>query len=219
VTEIVAALERLEADPAVDVIVVARGGGSMEDLLPFSDETLIRAIAGMFTPVVSAVGHETDVPLIDHVADRRASTPTDAAKLIVPDMTEELERIATTIGRARHAVLRRIEVEQHRIDALRTRPALANPGEVLTAWRQEVDLLTDRATRAVTGLIAHRRHEVEALTARVTALSPQATLDRGYAVLQRAGGEVVRDASTVTAGERLTGRVAAGAVPLVVEAS
>jgi exodeoxyribonuclease VII large subunit len=217
VTEIVAALGRLEADPCVDVIVVARGGGSMEDLLPFSDETLIRAVAGMFTPVVSAVGHESDVPLIDHVADRRASTPTDAAKAIVPDMAEELDRIGTAIGRTRNAVLRRIEAEQQRLDALRTRPALASPAGVLASWRRDVDALSERAQRAFTAVVTQRQHEVAGLTARVRALSPQATLDRGYAVLQHADGRIVRDAATVAPGDRLAGRVAAGTVPLVVE--
>jgi exodeoxyribonuclease VII large subunit len=217
VTEIVAALARLEADPAVDVVVVARGGGSMEDLLPFSDETLVRAVAAMFTPVVSAVGHESDVPLIDHVADRRASTPTDAAKAVVPDMAEELDRIATAVGRARTALFRRIEVEQHRVDSLRTRPALANPGGMLTAWRNDVELLAERGTRAVVGLVVQRQQEVEALAARVRALSPQATLDRGYAVLQHPDGRVVRDAATVEPGDQLSGRVAVGTVPLVVQ--
>jgi exodeoxyribonuclease VII large subunit len=218
VTEVVGALSRLEADPQVDVIVVARGGGSMEDLLPFSDETLIRAVAAMFTPVVSAVGHETDVPLIDHVADLRASTPTDAAKAIVPDMAEELERIGTAVTRARNAVVRRLEVEQHRLDALRTRPVLADPSGVLASWRTDVGGLQDRAGRAMTTLINQYGHEVTALTAQVTALSPQATLDRGYAVLQRNDGAIVRDATTVNPGDQLLGRVASGSVPLVVAA-
>ncbi len=217
VTEIVGALSRLEADPNVDVIVVARGGGSMEDLLPFSDEALVRAIAGMFTPVVSAVGHETDVPLIDHVADLRASTPTDAAKHLVPDMAEELDRIGTARRRTRQAVVRTLEVEQHRLDALRSRPVMSDPGGLLVGWGNDLALLQDRAVRAVTGMISHRQHEVEALTARVTALSPQATLERGYAVLQRGNGAVVRDASSVARGERLTGRVAAGTVALIVD--
>jgi len=216
VTEVIEALGRLEGDPAVDVIIIARGGGSMEDLLPFSDEAMIRAVAAMFTPVVSAVGHETDVPLIDHVADHRASTPTDAAKAVVPDMAEELDRIRTCLTRARGAVARRLEVEQHRLDALRTRPAL-DPTAVLTTWQREVEQLSDRSHRAMTSLVVHRQQEIVGLAAQVTALSPQATLDRGYAVLQTATGGVVRDAAAVSAGERLTGRVATGTVPLVVE--
>lgn len=218
VTEVIDALSRLEADQAVDVIVVARGGGSMEDLLPFSDEALIRQVASMFTPVVSAVGHETDVPLIDYVADYRASTPTDAAKAVVPDMAEELDRIQTALSRARGAVLRRLEVEQHRLDALRTRPAL-DPTAVLAMWQRDVEQLQDRSHRATTSLVTHRQQEIIGLAAQVTSLSPQATLDRGYAVLQRADGSVVREAATVAAGDKLTGRVASGTVPLVVEAT
>jgi exodeoxyribonuclease VII large subunit len=217
VTEVIDALRRLEANSAVDVIVVARGGGSMEDLLPFSDETLIRQVAAMFTPVVSAVGHETDVPLIDHVADFRASTPTDAAKAVVPDMAEELDRIQAALSRTRGAVLRRIDVEQHRLDALRTRPAL-DPTAVLAMWHRDVEQLQDRGQRAVTSLVVHRQQEIVGLAAQVTSLSPQATLDRGYAVLQRADNGVIRDAATVAAGDKLTGRVATGTVPLVVEA-
>jgi exodeoxyribonuclease VII large subunit len=219
VTEIVGALARLDADPTVDVIVIARGGGSMEDLLPFSDETLVRAVAATFTPVVSAIGHETDVPLIDHAADRRASTPTDAAKLLVPDVAEEFERITGAIARIRGSVARRIEHERQHLDAVRSRPALADPHGVLGGLRAEVGGLRDRSQRATTLRVAQDRSAVNALRAQVTALSPQATLERGYAVLQTAAGGAVRDSAEVSAGERLTGRVATGRIHLVVEAA
>jgi exodeoxyribonuclease VII large subunit len=217
VTQVIEAVQRLDADPEVDVIVIARGGGSMEDLLPFSDETLVRAIASCFTPVVSAIGHETDVPLVDHAADRRASTPTDAAKLVVPDVAEEQTRVRGLIDRARRTIAGRIDTEQHRLDSLRTRPALTDPFGVLAAWRLDLESSRERSRRATLGAIAAATAEVNALRGQIAALSPQATLDRGYAVLQRAGGSIARDAETLAVGERLTGLLARGRVPLVVE--
>ena len=216
VTEVIAALQRLDADPDVDVIVVARGGGSVEDLLPFSDEALVRAVAECRTPVVTAVGHETDVPIVDHAADRRASTPTDAAKLVVPDVGEEQRRLRIARERTRGAVLGRLDAEQHRLDGLRTRPALADPQGLLTRWAQDVAGHRERARRAALSCVGESRLEVARLAARVTALSPQATLDRGYAVLQRGDGSAVRDPAEVAEGERLTGRVAAGRITLEV---
>src|SRR3954452_2904790 len=126
VTEIIGALQRLDVDPEIDVIVIARGGGSVEDLLPFSDESLVRAVVACRVPVVTAVGHETDVPLVDHAADRRASTPTDAAKLITPDVNEEQQRIAAMRSRAMRSLMHRLDAEQLRLDGLRSRPALAD---------------------------------------------------------------------------------------------
>ncbi len=216
VTEIIEALARLDADPEVEVIVIARGGGSMEDLLPFSDEALVRAVAATVTPVVSAVGHETDVPLVDHAADRRASTPTDAAKLIVPDQAEEAERVRALRSRARRCMTHLLESEQHRIGAMRSRPSLSDPHGVLAAWGAVVGDLRQRADRAALALLAHHQTELTGLRGQVTALSPQATLDRGYAVVQRADGDVVRDAAVVSEGESLAARVAAGTLHVVV---
>ena len=217
VTQVIEALQRLEKDPDVDVIVIARGGGSMEDLLPFSDEALVRAVAACFTPIVSAIGHETDIPLVDHVADRRASTPTDAAKLLVPDVAEELSRVRGLVDRARRTISGRIETELHRLDSLRTRPSLADPFGVLASWRLDLESARERSRRATLGAIAQSSAEVAALRGQVAALSPQATLDRGYAVLQRADGSVARDADELTSGEHVTGRLARGRVALVVE--
>src|SRR3954471_20405900 len=204
VTEIVAALGRLAARDDVEVIVVARGGGSVEDLLPFSDEALVRAVVASRVPVVTAVGHETDVPLVDHAADRRASTPTDAAKLVVPDVAEEQQRVQVLQLRARRCVQGRIDTELHRLEALRTRPALADPTGQLTRWSQDVGAIRERARRATLACLGEARTDVARLAARVTALSPQATLDRGYAVLQRGDGSAVRDPAEVDVGERLT---------------
>jgi exodeoxyribonuclease VII large subunit len=215
-TEVIAAVQRLDRDPDVDVIVVARGGGSVEDLLPFSDEALVRAVAATLTPVVTAVGHESDAPLVDHAADVRASTPTDAAKLVVPDVAEEQQRVHVLRLRARRTIEGRLDTELHRLDGLRSRPAIADPVGQLTRWSADVEAVRERARRATLACVGESRTDIARLAARVTAMSPQATLDRGYAVLQRADGSAVRDPTDVAAGERLTGRVAAGRIPLEV---
>ena len=218
VTEVVAALQRLNTDPDVDVIVIARGGGSVEDLLPFSDEAMVRAVVASRVPVVTAVGHETDVPLVDHAADRRASTPTDAAKLVTPDVSEEQERVRVLRIRAHRTLANRIATEQHRLDAMRTRPALAEPHAQLDAWSAGVSAARERARRAALACVGEAHTDTARLAGRVTALSPQATLDRGYAVLQRADGLAVRDPAEVAPGDELVGRVAAGKIPLQVTA-
>ena len=218
VTEVIAAIQRLDADPAVDVIVVARGGGSVEDLLPFSDESLVRAVAAATTPIVTAVGHETDTPLVDHAADRRASTPTDAAKMVVPDVTEEVARLHALRARARRAILGRLDAEAHRLDGLRTRPAIADPVGQLTRWGETVAAQRERARRATLACVGEASHDVGRLAARVAALSPEATLQRGYAVLQKSDGTAVRDPAEVTTGEALSARVAAGRIPVTVSA-
>jgi exodeoxyribonuclease VII large subunit len=216
VTEIIGALQRLDADPEIDVIVIARGGGSVEDLLPFSDESLVRAVVACRVPVVTAVGHETDVPLVDHAADRRASTPTDAAKLVTPDVAEEQQRIRVMRDRALRCVVNYIDTEQHRLDAARSRPALAEPTTLLDTWAAGIATARERARRAALTCVADAHTDIARLGARVTALSPQATLERGYAVLQREDGQAVRDPAEVEIGESLTARVAAGRIPLTV---
>lgn len=218
VTEVIAAIQRLDADPAVDVIVLARGGGSVEDLLPFSDESLVRAVAAATTPIVTAVGHETDTPLVDHAADRRASTPTDAAKMVVPDVTEEVARLHALRARARRAILGRLDAEAHRLDGLRTRPAIADPVGQLTRWGETVAAQRERSRRATLACVGEASHDVGRLAARVAALSPEATLQRGYAVLQKSDGTAVRDPADVTTGEALSARVAAGRIPVTVSA-
>ncbi len=217
VTEMIDALRRLEADPLVDVVVVARGGGSVEDLLPFSDEALVRQVAGMLTPVVSAVGHETDSPLLDYVADRRASTPTDAGKLVVPDVGEESQRVAAARGLVRRLLLARLDREQHQLDALRSRPVLAAPVAELDRRAEQVDALRARARRCLGSRLDEARTHVVGLRAQVAALSPAATLERGYAVLQREDGHVVRDPAEVSSGDPLLARVAAGRFRVRVE--
>jgi exodeoxyribonuclease VII large subunit len=211
VAEVVDAIARLDKDPSVDVIVVTRGGGSVEDLLPFSDEAMVRAVAGCLTPVVSAIGHEQDAPLLDLVADVRASTPTDAARRVVPDVREELARVAGARERLRRSVQELVAREAARLDALRSRPVLADPVAGLVAPRSaEVSQLVARSRRTLGHRLDRATDELDHTRARVRALSPAATLARGYAVVQRADGLVVRDEAAVAAGEVLRVRLAVG---------
>jgi exodeoxyribonuclease VII large subunit len=212
VTEVMEALDRLERDPAIDVIVVARGGGSVEDLLPFSDETLVRAVHRLTTPVVSAIGHEPDSPLLDLVADVRASTPTDAAKLVVPDVAEELRLVAAARERMRGGLRAWLQREQAALDAVRSRPALADPRSLLEERRAVVTMLRDRARRTLTHLLDRARDDVGHQRARARALSPLETLRRGYAVLQDADGHVLASVAGVAPGTPVSVRVADGRV-------
>ncbi|GAA1037674.1 exodeoxyribonuclease VII large subunit [Virgisporangium ochraceum] len=210
VPEMVNALRLLDADDTIDVIVLARGGGSTEDLLPFSDEALCRAVFACRTPVVSAVGHETDNPLVDFVADARASTPTDAAKRLVPDLRDELRLIDQARYRLRRALGHTIDREQHRLDALRSRPSLAKPHAILDQHHAEIGGWRDRAARSLRHRLDRADDGLSHTTARLRALSPAATMQRGYAIVQRADGTVVRAPGDVTAGEQLRIRVAGG---------
>jgi exodeoxyribonuclease VII large subunit len=210
VPQMIDALRLLDGDGTIDVIVLARGGGSTEDLLPFSDEALCRAVFACRTPVVSAVGHETDAPLVDYVADVRASTPTDAAKRVVPDLAEESRLLVQATGRLRRAMYQLIDREQHRLDALRTRPALAKPHAVLDALAADVHGLRERGSRCLRHRLDRADDALRHTTARLRALSPAATLQRGYAIVQRADGAVLRAPDEVATGEPLRVRLAGG---------
>jgi exodeoxyribonuclease VII large subunit len=210
VEQVVRALRELDRDPDVDVVVVARGGGSVEDLLPFSDEALLRAVAACRTPVVSAIGHEPDSPLLDLVADVRCSTPTDAGKRVVPDVGEERQRLTAARERGRRAVEGLLARERARLDAARSRPVLADPSTLVASRRAEASQLRERARRCTTARLEAARADLAQTRARVVALSPQATLQRGYAVVQTTDGAVVRDPAEVALGERLRLRVAGG---------
>ncbi|WP_051479121.1 exodeoxyribonuclease VII large subunit [Arthrobacter sp. H5] len=213
VSQITRALAELDAIQAVDVIIIARGGGSMEDLLPFSSEELIRAVFASTTPVVSAIGHEADRPLLDEVADLRASTPTDAAKRVVPDVSEELDRIRQAkaqISRAVDLLLRR---ETERLAQLRSRPVLAQPGGMVTVRAEDVHRLRNRAMVAVEAAVNRDIDRIGHFRAQIRSLSPQKTLDRGYAVVQLADGSIVREAAIVEPGTELSIRVAKGEIP------
>lgn len=210
VSQVIAALRELDRAPEVDVIVVARGGGSLEDLLPFSDETLCRVVSAARTPVVSAIGHEQDTPMLDLVADVRASTPTDAGRRVVPDVGEQLALVAGLRSRAHRAVAHRVEREAAALAAVRSRPVLAEPARDLDRRAEEVAALLARARRCAVITVDRATYDLAHAAARVRALSPAATLGRGYAVVQRADGLVVRDPAEVGDGDRLDVRVARG---------
>ncbi|NYE02393.1 exodeoxyribonuclease VII large subunit [Kineosphaera limosa] len=210
VSAVRAALVDLDAQTHVDVIVVARGGGSFEDLLPFSNEALIRAVADARTPVVSAIGHDIDTPLLDFVADLRASTPTDAAKRIVPDAASELAGLDRARGRIRAAQQRRLHGEADRLRTLRSRPVLASPAAMIEPHLRQIQALRLRARQVVSARVDRGADEIVHLRARARALSPQSTLDRGYAVVSHADGRTVTDRLEVEAREVLRVRVARG---------
>jgi len=206
--EVTDALHRLDADPEVDVIVIARGGGSLEDLLPFSNEDLIRAVAACRTPVVSAIGHEQDTPLLDYVADVRASTPTDAAKRVVPDVAEQAALIDQLRNRARRCVTGWLDRETAWLAGMRSRPALADPVREIERQAERVDALLQRSRMSLTASLARASDDVAHTQARLLALSPASTLRRGYAIVQHRDDSVVRGAAEVKPGEILTVRFA-----------
>ncbi|WP_137144139.1 exodeoxyribonuclease VII large subunit [Mycolicibacterium sp. CR10] len=221
VPQIVDALRALDADPDVDVIVLARGGGSVEDLLPFSDETLCREIAKCTTPVVSAIGHEPDNPLCDLVADLRAATPTDAAKRIVPDTAAEQALVADLRRRSARALRSWVNREQHTLTQLRSRPVLARPLDAVNARADEIHRARNAGRRDITRLLTAESDRVGHLSARLSTLGPAATLARGYAVvqIQPASGApaVLHSVADAPAGTRLRVRVADGAITAISE--
>jgi exodeoxyribonuclease VII large subunit len=220
VAQIVEALRELDHDPDVDVIVLARGGGSVEDLLPFSDETLCRTIAACRTPVISAVGHEPDNPLCDLVADLRAATPTDAAKRMVPDTAAEQRMVDDLRRRSAQALRNWVGREQRALTQLRSRPVLAEPLTALRARTEEVHRARSAVRRDITRLVAAESERVGHLSARLATLGPAATLARGYAVVQTVDAEpatVLRTVRDAPAGARLRVRVSDGAIAAVSE--
>ncbi|MFF8956646.1 exodeoxyribonuclease VII large subunit [Streptomyces sp. NPDC014894] len=210
VSQVVRAVRELDELDEVEVIVVARGGGSVEDLLPFSDERLIRAVSECRTPVVSAIGHEPDAPLLDLVADLRASTPTDAAKKVVPDVGEELERVRRLRDRSLRTVRALLDREERGLVHALSRPSMERPHRMVDEREAETDALLARSRRVLGHLLDRAESELAHTRARVVSLSPAATLERGYAVLQRADGAVVRSAAEVAAGDALRARVSEG---------
>src|ERR1022692_728072 len=216
VQEVTDALQTLDADPSVEVIIIARGGGSIEDLLPFSDETPIRAVAACRTPVVSAIGHEQDVPLLDLVADVRASTPTDAARRVVPDISEQIAIVTELRARARRQLAGRLDREAAWLTGIRSRPALASPAAEIDRRHEQVLALTERARRCLAAGLDRAGADLAHTRARLLALSPAATLGRGYAIVQRADATVVRSARDVAAAEPLLIRLAADQINVTV---
>ena len=219
--EVVAAIRRLDADPAVEVIIVARGGGDFQNLLGFSDERVVRAAAAASTPIVSAIGHEADRPLLDDVADLRASTPTDAAKRVVPDVAEELLRVEQARARLGMRLSALLSREIDRIGHLRARPALADAGWIVDRRAEDLTRWVARGTELVERCIERQTARVGELRGHLRALSPQATLDRGYAIVQGPDGHVLRGPAgapegatlTLTLAEGVLGAVSTGAAP------
>ena len=212
---IVTALRDLAEQPGVDVIILARGGGSFEDLLPFNDERVVRAIVACPIPVVSAVGHEQDTPLCDLAADVRASTPTTAGKLVVPELAE----LSGRLDRARDALARSVRrTLQHDADRLaRTRERLRSaPQATLARHAHRLDAAHERLRRAPALAIERKRAALESSAGRLRVLSPQKTLDRGYAIVRTDTG-LVGSKADVRAEQRIDVRVADGSFGARVE--
>jgi exodeoxyribonuclease VII large subunit len=217
VVEVSQALSELEANPDVDVIIITRGGGSFEDLLPFSDESLVRLAASCTTPIVSAIGHEKDSPLLDLVADYRASTPTDAAKRVVPDIAQEISDIEKIRDRMYRRLVSTIDYELNQIAQLRNRPVMKDPSVMVTSRRDEIKAWRDRSIRSFASLLEIEKKELKGVRDHLRSLSPQSTMDRGYAVVQLEDGSIVRDAAKAKAGTRLRIRVAKGETSATVD--
>ena len=219
VVEVSAALRELESIEDVDVIIITRGGGSFEDLLPFSDESLVRLAASCETPIVSAIGHEKDSPLLDLVADYRASTPTDAAKRVVPDIEQEIADINKIRDRMYRRLLSSVEYELNQIAQLRNRPVMKDPSVMIKVRKDDLSALRDRSHRGFKALLDIEKKEIKGVIAHLRSLSPQSTMDRGYSVVQIGDGKIVRDATKLKAGDVLRIRAAKGEASASVLAS
>lgn len=210
VAEVSTAIAELDAVEDVDVIIVTRGGGSVEDLLPFSNETMVRAVASARTPVVSAIGHDVDTPLLDLVADVRASTPTDAAKLVCPDAAAERAGIADARARARASLATHVDRERRRLGELTSRPVLTDRTAFVRAQREVVESLHRRAHSRVEARVHRERDRIAHLRAQARVLSPASTLERGYAIVQRPEGEVIASRESLAMDDLLRVTVADG---------
>ena len=219
VVEVSEALRELESIEDVDVIIITRGGGSFEDLLPFSDESLVRLAASCETPIVSAIGHEKDSPLLDLVADYRASTPTDAAKRVVPDIEQEISDINKIRDRMYRRLLASVEYELNQIAQLRNRPVMKDPSVMIKVRKDDLSALRDRSHRGFKALLDIEKKEIKGVIAHLRSLSPQSTMDRGYAVVQSDDGKIVRDATKLKVGAVLRIRAAKGEAKASVLAS
>jgi len=210
------AVYELDMSPDVDVVIIARGGGSVEDLLPFSDEHLVRVVAAAHTPIVSAIGHETDTPILDLVADLRASTPTDAAKRVVPDAANELSHVLAARQQVRRAVLAEIAGRAHEINSLTSRPVMRDPLGGYAVLDYQIQQASERLTAALAHHLDTATLECRHLLAQVQALSPKSTIERGYAVLVAEAGSSVTDPAEVAPGQSLTAFLRGGQLDLIV---
>jgi len=210
--EVTAAIKKLDADPEVDVIIVARGGGDFQNLLVFSDETLVRAAAAAVTPLISAIGHEADRPLLDDVADLRASTPTDAAKRVVPDVAEELARVQQARARIGVRLTSMLSVEIDRLGAVRSRPVMASSSWIVDSRAEELGRYVQRSRELADRVVDRAGQQLVEHLGHLRALSPQRTLDRGYAIAQLPSGAALRDAADAPPGTPLRITLAVGTV-------
>ena len=210
VEQVSAALAALDAVPDIDVIVIARGGGAFEDLLPFSNEALLRAVSAARTPVVSAIGHDVDTPLLDFVADLCASTPTDAARRIVPDLAEQHAGLERLLGRAARSLRHHAALERRHLDQLCAAPALRDPVTMVTRRADVVQQLRTRSSSVLTHRLDRAHDQVGHLAGQLRALSPWEVLQRGYAVVRTQDGEVITDVEQVAPSDLLRVTVAQG---------
>jgi exodeoxyribonuclease VII large subunit len=216
---LIAALRRLDGHPDVDVIVLARGGGSVEDLLPFSDERLCRAVAACATPVVSAIGHEQDAPLVDLAADVRAGTPSLAARAVVPDHAAVSADLSALLARAARALESGAERARRGLEALATRPALRDPAAAIALRRGAIDALGAELDRLPRWRLERERARLDGARDRLRLLGPAATLDRGYAIVRDADGAILRDAAAAEPGDAIAVVLARGRLAARVERS
>ena len=208
--EIIKAIQALDADSEVDVIILTRGGGSFQDLLVFSDEQVVRAVANCKTPIVSAIGHENDRPLTDEVADFRASTPTDAAKNVVPDAVDERKKISIALERIALRVVGYVQNQLELILGIRTRPVFANPFTIVDERSLNITQLLTTLKSQTKNFLDKEQLQIAGLRGQVRALSPKLTLDRGYAVVRNLKDGLVTDPKKVSKGEKLKVTLAGG---------
>jgi exodeoxyribonuclease VII large subunit len=208
--EIIKAIQALDADSEVDVIILTRGGGSFQDLLVFSDEQVVRAVANCKTPIVSAIGHENDRPLTDEVADFRASTPTDAAKNVVPDVVDERKKISIALERIALRVVGYVQNQLELILGIRTRPVFANPFTIVDERSLNISQLLTTLQSQTKNFLDKEQLQIAGLRGQVRALSPKLTLDRGYAVVRNLKDGLVTDPKKVSKGEKLKITLAGG---------
>jgi exodeoxyribonuclease VII large subunit len=212
VRQVSEAIRELDAIDDIDVIVVTRGGGSFEDLLPFSDESMMRVVANAVTPIVAAIGHEEDRPIIDYVADYRASTPTDAARRIVPDVEQEIAALANARSTMRQIVEQALTFREQQLAVLRSRPALANPAALIDQRMVENTALRTALHSQVTNKITLEAAHLRGVQNTLRALSPQGTLERGFAIVRTSKGQIVKSSDSVTVDEALRIRFAQGEI-------
>ncbi len=217
--EIVGAIRYANRWRLADVLITGRGGGSLEDLWAFNDERVARAIYESEIPVISAVGHEPDVTIADFVADRRASTPSNAAEIAVPDMTELLRALTDTQGRMTQGICRLLERQDERLEAIRSKRVLSDPMAFLQDRRLQLDYVQQKLSAAAKGQLEEDVRRFTRLTAALDALSPLKVLGRGYAMAQSEDGAILRDSAQVSPGDRIRVQLARGSLNCSVESA